>query len=209
MAYVTGSDADVAWQGAAPPAELKIVIAGGFGVGKTTLIRTLSEIEPLTTEARLSAAGTGVDDLEGIAGKTTTTVAMDFGRITFDDPDPMPMILFLFGVPGQERFWFMWDDLGRGAVGAVVLVDTRRLEDSFTAVNWYEQQKMPFVVAVNEFDGAHRYEADEVRQALSLGDHVPVVKCDVREHASANNVLITLVCHSLDVRHAITTGAST
>ncbi|MFI5752328.1 GTP-binding protein [Streptomyces sp. NPDC051644] len=208
MAYAHGSDADAAGQDTALAAEFKIVIAGGFGVGKTTLVATLSEIEPLTTEARLSAAGAGVDDLAGIAGKTSTTVAMDFGRVTFDAP-LLAMILYLFGVPGQERFWFMWDDLGKGAVGAVVLVDTRRLEDSFTAVSWYEQQKLPFVIAVNEFDyTAYHYDPDEVRQALGLGDHVPIVTCDVRQHASAMNILITLVEHSLELRQAATTGAS-
>jgi signal recognition particle receptor subunit beta len=182
--------------------ELKIIIAGGFGAGKTTLVGTLSEIAPLTTEERLSAAGAGVDDLDGIATKDTTTVAMDFGRITIDDP--LPMILFLFGVPGQERFWFLWNDLGHGAVGAVVLVDTRRLADSFTAVNWYEHQNMPFVVALNHFDGAHRYTPDEVRRALRLQARVPVVSCDVRQRASAANVLITLVGHCLDLRRSQT-----
>ncbi|MFI5987612.1 GTP-binding protein [Streptomyces sp. NPDC051555] len=203
MAYATGSDAAVPAQ---PPSELKIIVAGGFGAGKSTLVGTLSEIEPLSTEELLTVASTGIDDLAGVDGKRTTTVALDFGRITFHDP--LPMILFLFGAPGQERFWFLWPDLGYGALGAVVLVDTRRLADSFTAVSWYEQQQLPFVVAVNEFDGAsHRYTPDEVRQALGLTAHVPVVTCDARDHTSAVDVLISLVGHSLAVRRAITSGA--
>jgi signal recognition particle receptor subunit beta len=205
MAYAPGSDIAAAERNAEPPIELKIIVAGGFGVGKTTLITTLSEIDPLTTEEYLTVAGTGVDDLEGIAEKTRTTVAMDFGRITFSDP--LAMILFLFGAPGQERFWFLWSDLGHGAVGAVVLVDTRRLRESFTAVSWYEQQSLPFVVAVNEFDGTYRYTPDEVRQALNLAPRVPVVTCDVRQHISAVNVLITLVGHSLELRRAATSKA--
>ncbi len=202
MAYALGSDPGSA---ALPTAELKIVVAGGFGVGKTTLVATLSEIPPLLTEEVLTDAGRDVDDLTGVANKTTTTVAMDFGRITFADP-PRPMILFLFGTPGQERFWFTWSDLSSGAVGAVVLADTRRLEDSFAAVSYFEQRKTPFVVAVNQFDGSHRYTPDEVRQALEVGPAVPVLTCDVREHASAMSVLIRLVEHSLRRRH-LTSGA--
>ncbi|MGW2984115.1 GTP-binding protein [Streptomyces goshikiensis] len=202
MAYAPGSDPT----NPAPPHELKIIIAGGFGAGKSTLVAALSEIEPLSTEELLTVAGTGTDDLYGVHGKTTTTVALDFGRITFTDP--LPMILFLFGAPGQERFWFLWSELGYGALGAVVLVDTRRLEDSFTAVSWYEQQQLPFVVAVNEFAGsAHRYTSDEVRQALGLAAHIPVVTCDARDHTSAVHVLISLVGHSLAVRRATTSGA--
>ncbi len=201
------SDGD--WRGrvGVPPEELKIVVAGGFGVGKTTMITTLSEIEPLTTEERLTVVSAGVDDLEGVADKSATTVAMDFGRITFGDP--YSLILFLFGTPGQERFWFFWDDLSYGAVGAVVLVDTRRLPDSFAAVTWCEQRGLPFVVAINEFDGALRYTPDEVRQALQLASYVPVVTCDVRQHASARNVLITLVRRSLELRRTLALGALT
>jgi signal recognition particle receptor subunit beta len=187
-------------------AELKIVIAGGFGVGKTTMVATLSEIPPLTTEEVLTAVGEGVDDLHGVAGKHTTTVAMDFGRITFPNPD-RHMILFLFGTPGQERFWFTWSDLSRGAVGAVVLADTQRLEDSFAAVSYFEGRSIPFLVAVNEFDGADRYSPGEIREALQLPQDVPVIPCDVRQHASAKNVLITLVTHSLNRRRPLTTGA--
>lgn len=203
MAYTLGSES----RGAAlPVAELKIVVAGGFGVGKTTMVATVSEIEPLMTEEVLTHAGRNIDDLTGVTEKTTTTVAMDFGRLTFDEP-PRPMILFLFGTPGQERFWFAWRDLSEGAVGAVVLADTRRLEDSFAAVSYFEQLKTPFVVAVNEFDNAYRYEPSEVRQALELGPEVPVLTCDVRNRKSAMTVLIRLVEHSLRHRRQLTPGA--
>ncbi|MGW7199403.1 GTP-binding protein [Streptomyces chryseus] len=196
MGYVGRSDVTAVEGSLRPAAELKIVVAGGFGVGKTTLVGTLSEIPPLTTEEVLTVAGAGIDNLDGIASKATTTVAMDFGRITFTEP--RPMILFLFGTPGQERFWSAWNDLAYGAVGAVILADTRRLEDSFAAVSWFEQRGMPFVVAVNEFDGAaHRYTPDEVRQALELDTGVPVLTCDVRLHSSALAVLINVVGHSL------------
>lgn len=207
MPYKPPSDDTLQGRTGAPLEELKIVVAGGFGVGKTTMITTLSEIEPLTTEERLTVASAGVDDLEGIADKSATTVAMDFGRITFGDPHSL--ILFLFGTPGQERFWFFWDDLSYGAVGVVVLVDTRRLPDSFAAVNWCEQRALPFIVAINEFDRAFRYTPDEVRQALRLASHVPVVTCDVRQHSSAMNVLITLVRRSLELRRAPAPGALT
>lgn len=203
MAYKISSEPGGA---ALPVAELKIVVAGGFGVGKTTMVATVSEIEPLMTEEVLTDAGRDIDDLTGVAEKTTTTVAMDFGRITFDEP-PRPMILFLFGTPGQERFWFAWPDLSYGAVGAVVLADTRRLEDSFAAVSYFEQLKTPFVVAVNEFDNAYRYTSAEVRQALELDPEVPVLTCDVRNRASAMTVLIRLVEHSLRRRRHLTSGA--
>ncbi|MFF0448082.1 ATP/GTP-binding protein [Streptomyces sp. NPDC004609] len=180
-----------------PAAEVKIVIAGGFGAGKTSLVGALSEIEPLTTEGVLTAAGAATDDLDGLGHKTTTTVAMDFGRITFRKP--RPMVLFLFGTPGQPRFWFTWTDLSQGAIGAVVLADTRRLQDSFPAVGFFEQRGTPFVVAVNQFDNSHRYTPDEVRHALGLPPEVPVLTCDARDRQSALNVVITLV------RHAITT----
>ncbi|MFF4755282.1 GTP-binding protein [Streptomyces sp. NPDC002514] len=202
MAYALGSEPGSGT--ALPTAELKIVVAGGLGVGKTTMVAALSEIEPLMTEEILTVAGRDIDDLTNVAQKTTTTVAMDFGRITFPDP-PRPMTLFLFGAPGQERFWFTWRDLTRGAVGVVVLADTRRLEDSFAAVSYFEQRHMPFVVAVNEFDGAYRYTPDEVRQALELGPGTPVLTCDVRQRASAKAVLIRLVEHSIHRR--LTSGA--
>ncbi|WP_405749361.1 ATP/GTP-binding protein [Streptomyces sp. NBC_01411] len=205
MAYAPSCDAAPAELGTEPPMELKIIIVGSFGVGKTTLIGTLSEIEPLMTEEYLTAPGAAIDNLDGIADKSRTTVAMDFGRITFDTP--RYMILLLFGAPGQERFWFLWEGLGAGAVGAIVLVDTRRLEESFPAVNFYEQQRMPFVVAVNEFDGAYRYEEDEVRLALGLGPRTPVVKCDVRQKRPALDVLRALVAHSLDLRGTKSSGA--
>jgi signal recognition particle receptor subunit beta len=208
MACALGSD-PVDGQGArVPAAELKIVIAGGFGVGKTTMVGTLSEIPPLTTEEVLTVASAEVDDLHGLSDKATTTVAMDFGRITFPEP-PRPMILFLFGTPGQERFWFTWGDLSYGAVGAVVLADTRRLEESFAAVSYFEQLKTPFLVAVNEFDDAYRYAPDEVRQALELDQDVPVITCDVRQRTSAVSVLIKLVEHSLNRRQLLPPGALT
>src|SRR5678809_1412032 len=148
----------------------KIVIAGGFGVGKTTLVGSVSEITPLTTEAIMTSAGVGVDDTRQVPGKTTTTVAMDFGRITLDQD----LILYLFGTPGQDRFWFMWDDLVRGAIGAVVLVDTRRLADCFPAVDYFENSGLPFVVALNGFDGNQPYQPEEVREALQIGPDTPI-----------------------------------
>ncbi|MFI1400766.1 GTP-binding protein [Streptomyces sp. NPDC020681] len=195
MVYEPCPEPPPARGGHPPAAELKIVIAGGFGVGKTTLVGALSEIEPLLTEELLTVASEGTDDLEGIRNKTTTTVAMDFGRITFTSP--RPMVLFLFGTPGQQRFWFTWNDLSQGAIGAVILADTRRLEDSFTAVAYFEQRKTPFVVAVNEFDDAYQYSCDEVRQALELPEDVPVLTCDARDRQSAKDVVIALVSHSL------------
>ncbi|MFJ1733088.1 GTP-binding protein [Streptomyces sp. NPDC088254] len=207
MLYKPPSEGDRHGRASTPAEELKIVVAGGFGVGKTTMITTLSEIEPLTTEETLTVASAGVDDLEGIADKSVTTVAMDFGRITFADPHSL--ILFLFGTPGQERFWFFWDDLSYGAVGAVVLVDTRRLPDSFAAVNWCEERGLPFVIAINEFDGAFRYTPDEVRQALRLASRIPVMTCDVRQRSSAKHVLITLVRRSIELRGVSSSGALT
>lgn len=175
-------------------AALKIVIAGGFGVGRTTLVSAVSEIDPLTTEEYLTVASAGTDRLTGVEHKARTTVAMDFGRITFRQP---PMVLLLFGVPGQERFWFTWQDLITGALGAVVLVDTRRLESCFDAVDYFEQRGLPFVVAVNQFDGSHSYTPQEIRRALDVTEQVPVVLCDARERRSASEVLITLVNHAL------------
>ncbi|MFF5264639.1 ATP/GTP-binding protein [Actinomadura viridis] len=185
--------------GGASPAAVKFLIAGGFGVGKTTLVGTVSEIPPLTTEEYLTRASEATDCLTGVEAKTTTTVCMDFGRITFGEPQPM--VLYLFGTPGQERFWFGWDDLAHGADGAVVLADTRRLADSFAPVDFFEQRDLPFIVAVNQFDGAPRYTPDEVRQALELPLQVPVLLCDVRQRRSAATVLIALVRHVLSRPH--------
>jgi uncharacterized protein len=178
------------------PVALKILIAGGFGVGKTTLVGSVSEIQPLRTEELLTEAGRPVDDLTGVEAKNTTTVAMDFGRI-----DLRPgLALYLFGTPGQDRFWFLWDELAQGAIGAVVLADTRRLADCFPAVDYFERRGMPFVVAVNCFDGSRRYPPDEVRDALDLGPDIPVVLCDARSRGSARDVLIALVEHALGAR---------
>jgi signal recognition particle receptor subunit beta len=175
------------------PVALKILIAGGFGVGKTTLVGAISEIRPLRTEEVLSDRGVGVDDTGGVESKTTTTVAMDFGRITIRDG----LVVYLFGTPGQERFWFMWDELSYGALGAVVLADTRRLTDCFPSIDYFEQRGTPFMVAVNCFDGSDRYEPDDVRIALDLDPDVPILNCDVRRRGSAKQVLVTLVEHAL------------
>ena len=175
---------------------VKIVVAGGFGVGKTTLVASVSEITPLTTEAVMTAAAENLDDISHTADKTTTTVAMDFGRATLE----AGLVLYLFGTPGQQRFWFMWDDLIHGAIGAVVLVDTRRLPDSFAAVDYFEAARLPFIVAVNGFNGEFPHDLDEVREALSVRSQVPVIRCDARERESAKDVLATLVEHALTVR---------
>ena len=173
------------------PLALKILIAGGFGVGKTTLVGAVSEIRPLQTEEVLTDAGIGTDDLSGVEGKNTTTVAMDFGRITINED----LQVYLFGTPGQDRFWFLWDELAFGALGAVVLADTRRLADCFPSVDYFEQRGTPFVVGVNCFDGAQRFSPDSVRKALDLDPDVPVVLCDARSRQSGKDVLISLVEH--------------
>ena len=176
-----------------PPVVAKILIAGGFGVGKTTLVGAISEVRPLRTEELLTDMGIGVDDTSDVAGKATTTVAMDFGRITF----PSGALLYLFGTPGQERFWFMWDELCFGALGAVVLADTRRLADCFASVDYFERRETPFVVAANYFDGSPRYDVAEIRDALDLDPDVPVLLCDARRRESVKDVLIATVTHSL------------
>ncbi|MFC4053429.1 ATP/GTP-binding protein [Actinomadura syzygii] len=180
------------------PVAVKILVAGGFGVGKTTLVGSVSEIRPLQTEELLTDRGVGVDDTEGVEQKTTTTVAMDFGRITIRDG----LILYLFGTPGQDRFWFMWDELSYGALGAVVLADTRRLADCFPAVDYFENRDLPFVIAVNCFDDGYDYTPDEIREALDLVPETPVVLCDVRDRTSGKDVLTALVKHLLAVHEA-------
>jgi uncharacterized protein len=177
---------------------VKLVVAGGFGVGKTTFVSAVSEIPPLRTEAAMTDESKGVDDTSKVQAKVTTTVAMDFGRITVDDS----LVMYIFGTPGQERFAFMWDDLCDGALGAVVLADTRRLSDSFVALDYFEARDTPFIVAVNHFDGSYHYPVPEVRDALGVAEHIPVIDCDARERESVKVALVTLLQDVYDRRAA-------
>lgn len=178
---------------------VKIVIAGGFGTGKTTFVGSVSEIAPLTTEEVLTQASVGVDDVSGVEQKSHTTVALDFGRITIS-PN---IVLYLFGTPGQDRFWFMWDELAQGAVGAIVLVDTRRLDTSFAAIDYFERRKIPFVAVVNRFFGQCAYTEEEIREALELLPEVPLVWCDARDQSSSKLALIALVRHAMSRMSAV------
>ncbi|MFJ9560125.1 GTP-binding protein [Streptomyces fuscichromogenes] len=192
MDFASSEHADhTAGRAGTAPLAVKILVAGGFGVGKTTLVGAVSEVAPLRTEEYLTRASVGVDDLDGVSGKFTTTVALDFGRITISGD----LVVYLFGTPGQERFWFMWNDLVNGAMGAVVLVDTRRLEVSFASIDFFESRGIPFVVGVNCFHGVRDRTAEEVRAALALDPQVPLVLCDARDRGDGRDVLLALVDH--------------
>ena len=189
------SDAD---SGDTAPLALKLLVAGGFGVGKTTLVGSVSEIVPLRTEALVTNESVGVDDLAQTPAKSTTTVAMDFGRITLEKD----LVLYMFGTPGQHRFWFMWDDLIQGAIGAVVLVDTRRLADSFPAVDYFEASGLPFVIGINGFHGQFPHRSNDVREALAIPSTVPIIPCDARNRESTKATLVTLVEHAMSMQTA-------